>query len=349
MITLIRWILWPFSLIYQFVVWIRNLCYDKGIFTSTSFDIPTIVIGNLAVGGTGKSPMTEYLIKLLSPLYHVVTLSRGYGRRTTGFHYVQTDSKALQVGDEPLQFKRKFPEITVAVSEDRCAGVRQIMDSHDLVLLDDAYQHRTLNPGFSILLLEYRSLLKPVLMLPTGDFRDNFSAVQRANLIVITKCPDHITTERKRRIEQKIRKYSTAPLFYTRIAYGTALDTTGMPIQTDITQADILLFCGIAKPRPLITYLESKANRVQSMVYPDHYNFSEKDYRSIKSTYDKMAGQHKIILTTEKDFQRLDLASFENYPLAYIPIKVEFPDLVEEDVFNLAIRHYVTMNISDRI
>ena len=340
MITAIRWILLPFSFIYQFVVWIRNLCYDKGIFKSTSFDIPTIVIGNLAIGGTGKSPLTEYLIKLLSPDYKVATLSRGYGRTTKGFRYVHTDSLASEVGDEPLQFKHKFPHITVAVSEDRCMGIRQIKDKHDLILLDDAYQHRKLKPGFSILLLEYHSLFKPILMLPTGDFRDSFSAMRRVDLIMVTKCPKHITAESKISIEQKIRKYSNAPLFYTHIAYDNALDKNGQSIQTELENKDILLFCGIAKPQPLITYLENKGNRVQAILFPDHHNFTEKDYRQIKRAYSSIAASDKIILTTEKDFQRLNIADFVGFPLAYIPIKVEFSDQ-ERKTFDQAIQNYL--------
>ncbi len=340
MITLIRWILWPVSLIYQCVVWVRNLCYDKGIFKSTSFDIPTIVVGNLAVGGTGKSPMTEYLINLLSPHYRIATLSRGYGRKTKGFHYVQTDSEALQIGDEPLQFKRKFPHITVAVSEDRCAGIQRIKNSHDLVLLDDAYQHRKLKPGFSILLLEYRSFYKPVLMLPTGDFRDNFSAIRRADLIVITKCPDHITTEHKRHIEQKIKKYNTVPILYTRIAYDTPLDKIGKPIQSDIVGMDILLFCGIANPKPLVAYLESKGNKVHPILYRDHHNFTEKDYNHIKRAYETIPSSNKLLLTSEKDFQRLDIMLFENYPLGYIPIKTTFLDEGDKS-FDSTVRNYV--------
>lgn len=201
MIRIIRWILLPLSLIYQLLVWVRNQLYDRGVLRSRRFDIPTIVVGNLIVGGAGKSPMTEYLIRLLADKYRVATLSRGYGRRTKGFRLVAVDSGASEVGDEPLQFKRKFPQITVAVSEDRCAGIDQLRETHDLITLDDAYQHRRLQPGLSLLLFDYASLQQNRMLLPTGNYRDNFSAVKRADAIVITKCPSNLDNLKRKLLE----------------------------------------------------------------------------------------------------------------------------------------------------
>ncbi len=341
MIHVIRWILLPFSFIYQFIVWIRNLFYDLNIFKSQSFDIPTIVVGNLTVGGTGKSPMTEHLIKLLSTDYKVATLSRGYGRKTTGFREVSPDSTAPEVGDEPLQFKRKFPHITVAVSEDRRAGVQKLQGKHDLIILDDAYQHRKLNPGFSILLFDYASFHKPRLTLPTGDFRDNFSSIKRADMVVITKCPDHLNVKQKQAIERKIRKYTAVPLFYTQIGYGRPINAQQDPLLSDLNDKDIILFCGIAKPQPLVSYLEQKNNRVHALIFPDHHPFTKKDYEQIITTYEKLPGKDKIIITTEKDFQRIQLTFFKDLPLFYIPIHLVSLNL-PQDVLDSPVLNYIS-------
>lgn len=345
MIRLVRWILLPFSFIYQFVVWVRNRFYDRGIFKSRSFDIPTIVVGNLVIGGAGKSPMTEYLIKLLSRKYTVATLSRGYGRKTTGFREVVASSSATEVGDEPLQFKRKFPHVTVAVSEDRCAGIDKLKNQHDLIILDDAYQHRKLKPGYSILLFDYASLQKPSLTLPTGDFRDNFSAIKRADLIVITKCPDHLSSQQQQEIEHKIRKYTPVPLFYTQIGYDTPLDPYQNPLSTELSGRDIVLFCGIAKPQPLISYLESKSNRVHSIIFPDHHRFSSKDYERVIAAYKEIASEDKIIMTTEKDFQRIQLSYFKDLPLFYIPIHLRSLDM-QNETFDHFVQNYVSQQLN---
>ena len=325
MIHLLRWILLPASLIYQFIIWTRNILYDKGIFKSQSFSIPTIVIGNLAIGGTGKSPMTEYLIRLLHDKYKIATLSRGYGRKTKGFKYVEIDSTALEIGDEPLQFKRKFPKLTVAVSEDRCYGVNILQDKHDLIILDDAYQHRKLNPGYSILLFDFQSLFQTSLTLPTGNFRDNFSASKRASLIIITKCPDYISDKQKQHIEHKIRKHNNCPIFYTKISYSTAVDIRGNKLSNQLEKFDILLLSGIANPKPLISHL-SKQNTVHTIVFPDHHNYSLADFEKVKKSFDELQSSNKIIITTEKDMQRIDDHVFANYPLYYIPIELQSVD-----------------------
>ncbi|HMR17752.1 MAG TPA: tetraacyldisaccharide 4'-kinase [Sphingobacterium sp.] len=341
MIRIIRWVLLPFSLIYQLVVWVRNLLYDHGILKSRSFDIPTIVVGNLIIGGTGKSPMTEYLVRLLSPKYNVATLSRGYGRKTKGFREVTVDSTATTVGDEPLQFKRKFPEVTVAVSEDRCRGVDRLKDRHDLIILDDAYQHRKLKPGFSILLFDFVSLQYPALTLPTGNYRDNFSSIKRADLIVITKCPAHLSAPQQLAINHKIRRYTSVPLLYTRIGYSQPIDPYQMPLQEEQDNVDIILFCGIAKPQPLIDYLESKNNCVHPLIFPDHHYFSPRDYEQIIAKYEALTTKHKIILTTEKDFQRIQLDYFKALPFFYIPIHLQLSES-EKEIFDRTIESYVS-------
>lgn len=326
MITIVRWILLPVSIIYGFIVWCRNKLYDHGLLKSQQFPIPTIVIGNLAIGGTGKSPMTEYLIRLLKDRYKIATLSRGYGRKTKGYRTVDISSSSREVGDEPLQFKRKFPDITVAVSEDRCQGVQILQHEHDLILLDDAYQHRKLKPGFSILLFDFASLFKHKLTLPTGNLRDNFEATKRADLVCITKCPDMIEEAQKIEIERQIRKYTLAPIFYTGITYDSPLDTKGEPLNVELKDFEILLFCGIANPKPLETYLAKLGNKVHLIIFPDHHNYTDKDIIKVKTAFQSLPADRKIIISTEKDIQRLHSSFFSSLPLYYIPIRIKTVD-----------------------
>lgn len=340
MILILRWILLPFSLIYHLIIWGRNLLYDKQILKSKSFSIPTIVIGNLAIGGTGKSPMTEYLIRLLKERYKVSTLSRGYGRKTTGFRWVETTSTALEVGDEPLQFKRKFPDITVAVSEDRCKGIQQLEPHHDLVILDDAFQHRKLKAGLYILLFDYQSLFKPILTLPTGDFRDVLSSTRRADLIIITKCPADISDKNKSHIEHIIRKHSISPIFYTAIDYDQPRDVNNITYPHELENKEIVLFCGIANPSPLLKYLHDKGNVVHLHQFADHHNYTDADFEKIIQAYQKLNNETSIILTTEKDMQRVDTLLFEKLPLFYIPIHLQTVDK-QQHTFDHFIENYL--------
>ncbi|WP_206366840.1 tetraacyldisaccharide 4'-kinase [Sphingobacterium sp. SGL-16] len=345
MITILRWILLPFSLIYHVIIWVRNLLYDFQIFKSKSFDIPTIVIGNLAIGGTGKSPMTEYLIRLLKDEYKIATLSRGYGRKTKGFRLVELSSQAIEVGDEPLQFKKKFPEITVAVNEDRCAGIEKLQEYHDVIILDDAFQHRKLKPGYSILLFDFQSLYQPIILLPTGNFRDIFSSTKRADLIIITKCPEIISENKKAHIEHLIRKHNTAPIFYTRIGYDKPLNILGKTYAEELTDKYIVLCCGIANPTPLVDYLETKGNKVQLVQFPDHHNYTAGDYEKIKAIFNQIEFPNKLIITTEKDLQRIDKESFIDYPLLYIPIHLQTADK-QQLTFDHFIKNYISKNLN---
>jgi len=322
MILILRWILLPISLIYQLIVWIRNRMFDLNILKSKSFDIPTIVIGNLAIGGAGKSPMTEYLIHLLKDKYTVATLSRGYGRKTKGFKYVNIDSTAIEVGDEPMQFKNKFPEITVAVSEDRCKGIDYLQKNNEVVLLDDAFQHRKLKAGFYMLLFDFNSLFEPHLLLPTGNFRDNFSSTKRADIVIITKCPSIISIQEKNKIEHIIRRYTTVPLFYSSIIYKDLIPVNNSFPISFIKNYDIVLFCGIANPSPLVKHLKSINNNVHLLTFSDHHNYTINDFENIKNFYNKLESNSKIILTTEKDSQRINKEYFIDYPLYYIPISI---------------------------
>lgn len=324
MVRLVRWLLFPFSILYGAIVLLRNWVYDNQLCRSTSFPFPVVVIGNLAVGGTGKSPMTEYVLRLITPRLNIAVLSRGYGRKTKGFRYVNLSDSALQVGDEPLQIKRKFPEITVTVCENRVKGIREIQDQVDGVLLDDAYQHRALRSSFSILLFDYASLLKPIMPLPTGNFRESLNGCKRANVIVITKCPDQISPQEKFTIESQFRKYSQAPIFYTRITYKKLVTLKGLLFDdTQLMHTAAVVVTGIAKPHHLLSYLKPQLKNIIHLPYRDHHNFSADDLDKILRTFQQLAASKKIIITTEKDMQRLPKSFSEQYPVYFLPIEQE--------------------------
>lgn len=341
MITILRWILLPISIIYYLIIWFRNKLYDKKLLKSRSFSIPTIVVGNLAIGGAGKSPLTEYLIDLLKDKYKIATLSRGYGRKTKGFRIVNLNNKAIEVGDEPLQFKNKFPKITVSVDESRCNGIELLQENHDLILLDDAYQHRKLKPGFSILLFDYYSINRPIICLPTGNFRDIFSSSKRADLILITKCPSELSINQKQLIRKKISKYSQADVLFTQIKYRMAKSIFDHNKLIEVKNTKVLLFCGIANPEPLISYLKNQNNLVETIQFADHHNYTNSDYNKIIKHYNHLLQKNGgIILTTEKDYQRIDITVFNNYPTYYIPIEIDFLNN-GKSIFNSTIETYL--------
>ncbi|WP_437919400.1 tetraacyldisaccharide 4'-kinase [Sphingobacterium sp. LRF_L2] len=324
MITFFRWLLLPFALCYATIVWIRNRLYDIGLLKSTSFDFPVIVIGNLAVGGTGKSPMTEYILRTIKPYLKVAILSRGYGRKTKGFRYVEENDISDYTGDEPLQIKKKYPETTVVVCEDRVKAIKKINQGCDAVLLDDAYQHRSLKPSFSILLFDYNSLLEKALPLPTGNFRDTLSESKRANTIVITKCPNTLNEELKTKIIKKISNYSKAPLFFSKISYKNIIQPNGKDLTDfDLKNTIVFLFTGIANPVPLYDYLKLQVKELHYIAFSDHHDFSEEDKKNILKNFQNISADNKILLTTEKDIQRLASSFVSAYNVHYIPIETE--------------------------
>ncbi|MBD1421088.1 tetraacyldisaccharide 4'-kinase [Sphingobacterium chuzhouense] len=325
MVRFIRWLLFPFSILYAAVVLLRNWAYDNQLCNSTSFHFPVIIIGNLSVGGTGKSPMTEYVLRLIKPHLNVAVLSRGYGRKTKGFRYVEVRDSARLVGDEPLQIKRKFPDALVTVCEDRVYGIQQIQDQIDAVLLDDAYQHRKLRPSFSILLLDYESLQHPIIPLPTGNFRELLHGCKRANVIVITKCPQEIPAQVKFSIESRLRKHTQVSLFYTKIAYQKLQTTNGLVLDsTQLNDTVAVVITGIAKPQPLLSHLGPQFKRIIHLSFRDHHNFSKDDLDNISQTFQHIGTSQKVIITTEKDMQRLPSSFIAQHPLYFLPIEQEF-------------------------
>ncbi len=327
----LRWLLFPFSLLYGLVVIIRNWCYDGGVLKSRSFKLPVISVGNLDVGGAGKSPMTEYLVRLLKDHYKLATLSRGYGRETKGYIGATALTTSSQVGDEPAQFKHKFPDITVAVCENRAEGIKQLIHGHNLIILDDAYQHRGVKPGLSILLFDYNRINEPHLLLPAGNMREPFSGRWRADIIVISKCPEQLPDDEKNAIAERIGPLPYQSLFFTAVSYRSFEDRAGNRTNTSIeADSTVFLLTGIANPKPLVQHLEKYMANIIHHNYPDHHRFSLKNISKLADEFSACNAQKKVIVTTEKDAQRLVghelLPVLNTLPVLVLPIGVEFLD-----------------------
>jgi tetraacyldisaccharide 4'-kinase len=325
----LRWLLFPFSLLYGLVVLIRNWFYNIGIFKSRSFDIPVVAVGNLDVGGAGKSPMTEYLIRLFKGNYKLATLSRGYGRKTKGFLLAGNPADAAGIGDEPAQFKNKFPHITVAVAEKRVEGLEQLQTDHDLVILDDAYQHRAVKPGFSILLFDYNRIREPRLLLPAGNLREPFAGRKRADIIVISKCPAALKRIYQFEIKDRVKPFPNQAIFFTSISYLPLQDIQGQAADV-VVDADTTLFLltGIANAHPLLEHLKNQTQHIIHHKYPDHHQFSLKNISKLADEFLACTAQKKLIITTEKDAQRLGEQELQQVikklNIWVLPIGIEF-------------------------
>ncbi len=302
----LRWLLFPFSLMYGLVVVVRNWCYEIGLLKNEEFPIPVISVGNLAVGGAGKSPMTEYLVRLLKNNFRLATLSRGYGRQTQGYLLADAAATAVTMGDEPAQFKQKFPDVDVAVCEKRAEGIRRLQDGHQLIILDDAYQHRAVRPGFSILLMEYGRLTEPHLLLPAGNLREPFYGRKRADIIVISKCPPDLTPQQQEYLMPQIRPFPRQQVYWSAIAYQP-LQSLNTKTEAAMPGADtaVFLLAGIANVKPLIDYIRQHTPRIILHKYPDHHRFSLKNIAKLADEFNACTSARKIIITTEKDAQRL--------------------------------------------
>ncbi|WP_281228178.1 tetraacyldisaccharide 4'-kinase [Flavobacterium aquiphilum] len=340
--NLLRKILFPFAILYGFITSIRNFLFDVGILKSYSFDLPVITVGNLSVGGTGKTPQIEYLIRLLSDKYKVATLSRGYKRQSEGFVLADSNSDALQLGDEPFQFYQKFKNIQVAVDANRKNGIEQLLSQSDLpevILLDDAYQHRKVKAGFYIMLTAYGDLFCDDFMLPTGNLRESRKGVQRANIVVVTKCPSDLSLEEQNSIKKQLNLSTNQSLFFTFIDYDDSVFSDEKTIKVEeIKKIDRILLAGIAKPEPFFAHL--KNGNDECLTFPDHHHFSESELQEIK----EKAG-NKIIVTTEKDYVRLK-GSILSEQLYFLPIKSSF--LSDGDNFDKNILSYVGQSSGNR-
>ncbi|MCC6633865.1 MAG: tetraacyldisaccharide 4'-kinase [Chitinophagaceae bacterium] len=341
-----RVLLLPFAIIYGIVVSIRNWLFNKNYFKSAKFNFPLICVGNLAVGGTGKSPMVEYLVKILQPHFKTATLSRGYKRKTKGYALANTQTTALEIGDEPMQFHLKFPDVAVAVGEERLVAIPQLLhDKPDLevIVLDDAFQHRSVNAGLNIILTEYSNLYTQDFFLPTGDLRDEKRSAVRADIIVVTKCPTSITQDKKYKILRSIKPLKHQRVFFTTIDYGTPYHIYNNQDEWVLTpNEEVLLVCGIANPKPLKEYLHTAVHTYYQKDYSDHHIFNIDDLNEIKQVFDKIKANRKLILTTEKDAVRLMKFSevLKDLPLYVLPVKHKFL-FDDTQVFNNRIIDFV--------
>ncbi len=330
-----RKILLPFSWIYGLVTTLRNWLYDRGFLYSKAYDLSIIGVGNLSVGGTGKTPMVEYLIRLLQDRYKVATLSRGYGRTTKGFILAYRDDTAASIGDEPLQMFWKFPKVKVAVCENRVEGVDKLLARYpnlQVLILDDAFQHRRIKTGLTILLTPYHALYVDDLLLPAGDLRESVRGAKRAQIVVVTKCPEELSRSAQAIIKDKLNLKEGQRLFFSKIVYSDKVRSLeeSYPISF-LMEKEWLLITGIANSTPLTNFLEERGVRFQHLQYKDHHSYSARDISDILK---KAEDGH--MLTTEKDFVRLT-GLLPKDRLYYLPIEqrfIEGKDVVDATVMD---------------
>jgi len=338
---ILRKILYPFSFLYGEIIAIRNIFYNKGILKSTSFSIPIVVVGNLTVGGTGKTPLVEYLVRLLQNSNKIAILSRGYKRNSKGFIIAGEKSNANKIGDEPFQYYKKFKNIIVAVDADRVNGIKQLsnlVNKPDIVLLDDAFQHRKVEAGINILLTSYKDLYVDDKMLPTGNLREKIKGAGRAQLVVVTKCPPQLSESEQFKITKKLNIENHQTVFFSFIKYSTTIIGKEKLIEIhDLSEYKIILVTGIANTDPLVNFLNEKQLDYQHLKFADHYHFSESDKQKIETTFNNIESDKKIILTTEKDYVRsfMDV----DFVVYYLPIETAFIDHQKD--FNKIIKKYV--------
>ena len=347
-----RILLSPIALIYGIVVRIRNLLFDFGFIKSVEPEKPTICVGNITVGGTGKTPHVDYLVELLTPLLKVSTLSRGYGRRTKGFRYVDITSDSAEVGDEPLQLKLKHPGVVVSVCERRVDGINRLAQDHpdlDIILLDDAFQHRYVKPGLSILLVDYNQPVTHDHFLPWGRLRDSVREKRRADIVIVTKCPDNLSREEQFRIQSELRLSDNQNLFFTRVEYGAVF-----PIFSGVNRNIFLskefktiAIAGIANPKPFCQYLAKNTSLVGVLTFPDHFQYTQSKIHSIFDAPLKRQVPDSVFITTEKDAARIrgikGLSDEIKQQLFYLPIGIRFLDGKEVE-FNKIVFGYARKN-----
>ncbi len=330
--TLVKLLLAPISLLYGIGVSLQDFFYRSGLLKGIEFNLPVISVGNLSIGGAGKTPLIEYLIRLLKDYIDVSTLSRGYKRKTKGFLVVKSKDTADLVGDEPLQFKRKFPEILVTVSESRTFGIPEIVKiapQTQLVLLDDAFQHRSVKPGLNILLTEFNHPFTRDYLLPSGRLREWRSAYQRADVIIVSKCPPAISEAEKKKLIDEIKPLPYQKIYFSYYHYLRPYYLFDSKYVTQLqADWDVLLICAIAGTDYLVEYLESQVHSVKVLEYEDHHYFSNSDVANLKHQFEKFPSQKKIILTTEKDAMRLEthrtFLKENQLPVFSLPVEVKF-------------------------
>ena len=330
---LLRKILFPFVPIYYIVTSMRNMLYDWKVISSKSYSIPVICVGNLSVGGTGKTPMIEYLIRLLKDDKNIATLSRGYKRSTSGFVLANEKTSVSEIGDEPFQFKKKFNNISVAVDENRQHGIETLLEmdgAPSVILLDDAYQHRKISAGLNILLTTYNNLYCDDWVLPSGNLRESKIGARRAQVVVVTKCPPDLSSNEKKRIEKKLNLRDNQKLFFSSIQYDQNIyGKTDSILLDELRNQNFTVITGIANSKPLVQYLKLKNLQFEHLEFKDHYSFSKSDLENFKC--------RKLLLTTEKDYMRLQDRMELN--LYYLPIKI---NVDQAEKFDGLVRQFVS-------
>ena len=335
----------PFSFIYSGIIWIRNWLFDKNYLKSSSFNFPIICVGNLAVGGTGKTPLVEYLIALLKDEYKIATLSRGYKRKTKGFGIADINTTALEIGDEPMQFHEKFPDITVSVGEERLVAIPQLLQEKpgtEVIILDDAFQHRQVKAGLNILLTEHKNLYTRDFLMPAGDLRDIKGSSKRADIILVTKCKQGLNEADRLNLVRELRPVVGQSVFFTEMIYSKPYHLFTKHTFTIQPATEVLLICGIANPKPLKEYLTKLVHTYDMLRYPDHHIFHSDDLADIGKQFAKLTSSNRIILTTEKDAVRLQKFETElkDFPIYILPVQHSFLfDQAEE--FNKIVKDFI--------
>ena len=350
-------LLYPLALIWGMITSFRNFLYNSGVLKSAEFHLPIICVGNITVGGTGKTPHTEYIAELLRSNFKVATLSRGYKRTSRGFLIASPATQVKEIGDEPMQIFRKFPDIVVTVDRNRVNGVNRILAEKpetEVIILDDAFQHRRITPGFSILLTDFERLIIRDHMMPYGNLRESFGNMRRADIIIISKSPENISPIQRRIIVKEIDKSPYQNLYFTSMVYRNPLpvfeamsQVANIPDLSDPENSGIVLITGIANPQPFKEYLQKSFKEIIHLSFPDHYNFKEKDLQRIASEYQNLKSTCKYIITTEKDGVRLreftNIAEPLKSAFFYIPIGIHFLNDDKEEFDNMIVE-YVRKN-----
>jgi tetraacyldisaccharide 4'-kinase len=349
-------LLYPLSLIYGAVTGFRNFLYNSDILHRHEFSIPVICVGNITVGGTGKTPHSEYIIGILKERFRVALLSRGYRRKSRGFRFVTPEMPTMEAGDEPLQISRKFPDITVAVDADRVNGVNTILKERpetEVIILDDGFQHRRILPGFTILLTDYNRLMIRDHLLPYGNLRENVNNMYKADVILITKCPEDISPIQRRIIVKEIDKAPYQNLYFTSTGYNDPHPLFGGINGREIFSKEkpqrpvIVLVTGIASAAPLKEYIVKMAAEVIHLEYPDHHTYTDREVDNICNVFSSVGSPEKFIITTEKDAVRLreftNIAEGLKSSFFYIPAGIKFLN-DDKDEFDKLIIDYVGKN-----
>jgi len=346
--------LYPLSLLYATAVAVRNTLYNLGVFKSFAFNLPVVTVGNLTVGGTGKTPHTELLVSLFKDKQVTAVLSRGYKRKTKGFRYVELTDTAQEAGDEPLQMKRKFPKLTVAVDADRVAGIRRLQQEVSqlgLVILDDAFQHRRVKPTMSILLVDYSRPITEDHYLPYGRLRDTLRQKNRANVVIVTKCPANMRPIDQRVMMKTLKLYPYQQLFFTTLGYELPQPVFPESATLPIPVKEVVALTGIANPSSFIEHLASFSKLQQHLDFPDHHVFDRKDIARMNALVNTYPGVP--IFTTEKDAQRLrtakDCSEALKQQLFYIPVKVLFFSKADSEKFETFVTDYLQKDRPKRL